>query len=129
MTSSGSDPSGPDRKDGTNSLPIVDHVHLARYTLGNTALEFEVLTLFADHTPEYISALKNAATDKEWRDAAHTLKGSARAVGAARVAAVAERAEAVGFAAELNAKRTVFQMLDTAFQDACRHIAGLKTTE
>ena len=77
----------------------VDLIHLRRYTMGDKQLEAEVLDLFAGELPKTVAALKRAATEEAWKMAAHTLKGSARAVGAwrlARAATVAERnAEAV----------------------------------
>ena len=42
-----------------------------------------------------LSGSRAARTDKEWRDAAHSLKGSAQAIGAWGAAAAAEQAEAV----------------------------------
>ena len=64
----------------------IDLVHLARYTLGNKALEREILDLFVGQSLLILDRLTAAATDKEWRDDAHALLGSARAVGAKRVA-------------------------------------------
>lgn len=64
----------------------IDLVHLARYTMGNKALEREILDLFLSQSLVTFASLKSASTDKEWRDYAHTLLGSARAVGAKRVA-------------------------------------------
>ena len=71
----------------------VDLKHLRRFTLGDRALEKEVLELFLGQLPETISSLRRAATEKDWRIAAHTLKGSGRAVGAWRIARLAEQAE------------------------------------
>ncbi len=71
----------------------IDLKHLRRYTMGDVALEQEVLELFLGQLPQTIQALSDAATEREWRMAAHTLKGSGRAVGAWRVARLAERAE------------------------------------
>ena len=56
-------------------------------------LELEILGLFVEQLPITIGALEHAPTDKEWGMAAHTLKGSARAVGAWPLAALAEDAE------------------------------------
>ena len=64
----------------------IDLVHLARYTMGNKALEREILDLFVGQACVTLSRLEAASTDKEWRDQAHALLGSARAVGAKRVA-------------------------------------------
>jgi HPt (histidine-containing phosphotransfer) domain-containing protein len=104
----------------------VDHAHLARYTFGNRALEIEVLTLFADQAPSYLDALRTAPTEKAWREAAHTLKGSARAVGAVFVADAAERAEVLGFAAEAGARAAIANELYDCLAEARAHIAGLK---
>ena len=64
----------------------IDLVHLARYTLGNKALEREILDLFVNQSLLILQRLEAASTDKEWRDQAHALLGSAKAVGASRVA-------------------------------------------
>ena len=76
-------------------LNPVDIKHLRRYTLGDVNLEKEVLGLFLAQLPQTIAALSHAETDRDWRIAAHTLKGSGRAVGAWRLARVAEQAERV----------------------------------
>ena len=71
----------------------VDLKHLRRYTLGDAGLEREILELFFGQLPATIAALASAATPKDWKVAAHTLKGSGRAVGAWRIARIAEQAE------------------------------------
>lgn len=73
----------------------VDLVHLSRYTLGERALEGEVLALFCTQADLCLERLGAPGGDQEWKEAAHTLKGSARAIGAWRVADTAERAEAL----------------------------------
>lgn len=75
-------------RDGERSLCLqpIDLVHLARYTMGNKALEREILDLFVDQSRLTLQRLEAASTEKEWRDQAHALLGSAKAVGAARVA-------------------------------------------
>ena len=77
---------------GSPSTPV-DLVHLRRFTMGDKALEQEILGLFIDQLPITIGALRGAQTPKEWGMAAHTLKGSARAVGAWHLATIAESAE------------------------------------
>lgn len=77
---------------GGSSQPV-DLEHLARYTLGEPALEKEVLELFCSQSVIYLAQLQGATSDKAWRDATHSLKGSARAIGAWRTAQAAERAE------------------------------------
>ena len=54
--------------------------------MGNKALEREILDLFVGQSRLTLERLMAAADDKEWRDQAHTLLGSARAVGAKCVA-------------------------------------------
>jgi len=77
---------------GADERPV-DLTQLARYTLGEWALEREVLELFCTQSVLYLEQLRAAMSDKAWREAAHSLKGSARAVGAWRAAQAAERAE------------------------------------
>jgi HPt (histidine-containing phosphotransfer) domain-containing protein len=61
-------------------------------TLGDAGLEREVLAMFAAQTVSLIDAL--AALPAETGALAHTLKGSARAIGAFAVADAAARLEA-----------------------------------
>ena len=77
----------------TQSSPL-DRTHLSRQTFGDRKLEREVLDLFRTQSPVYLGRVKAARSESEWREAVHTLKGSARAIGAWRMAEVAERAEA-----------------------------------
>lgn len=81
------------------ALLVLDRKHLARYTLGDAALEAEILDLFVKQAPLTIARLKGAQDARQWKEAAHTLKGSARAIGAWRLAQVAEGCEAAGFPA------------------------------
>lgn len=64
----------------------VDLVHLAKYTLGDRSAEREILELFARQSDLCLKRLRSAETNKAWEDAAHTILGSARGVGAWRVA-------------------------------------------
>lgn len=73
----------------------IDLVHLARYTLGITSHEREVLALFRTQSEHLLKRLKNAVHDQAWHDAAQMIKGSACDIGAWRVAKSAEDAEAL----------------------------------
>jgi HPt (histidine-containing phosphotransfer) domain-containing protein len=75
------------------SAPPIDHGHLRRYTMGDQQLEREVLDLFAGELPKTMAALHAAKSEREWKIATHTLKGSARTVGAWRLASAAAAAE------------------------------------
>jgi len=103
----------------------IDRVHLARYTLGSIDLELEILGLFAGQAPETLVSLKAARSAKEWRDAAHTLKGSARAVGAWHVAERAAEAEALKDDINPARRQAALRALGEALDEACRHIDGL----
>ena len=78
----------------------IDRGYLARVTLGNRVLEREVLELFAGQLPVYVAQLRAADSQKDWRFAAHTIKGSALAVGANRLASLAHMAERLDLEAE-----------------------------
>ncbi|MBI2718320.1 MAG: Hpt domain-containing protein [Rhizobiales bacterium] len=64
---------------------VLDRDHLAHYTLDNPDLEREIIGLFLGQLPATIAMLKDAASASDWKLAAHTLKGSAVAVGAAEI--------------------------------------------
>ena len=61
--------------------------------MGDAELQREVLGLFADQLAEMAGTVRQARGDAR-RRLAHTLKGSARGVGAFALAALAERLEA-----------------------------------
>jgi HPt (histidine-containing phosphotransfer) domain-containing protein len=70
----------------------IDIEHLKRMTLGDAGLEKEVLAMFAGQAARLIDAL--AGLPPEAAELAHSLKGSARAIGAFQVADAAEALEA-----------------------------------
>src|SRR3981081_1039322 len=70
----------------------IDIEHLGRLTLGAASLEHEVLAMFAAQSVTMIGALATLPPDAG--ALAHTLKGSARAIGAFGVADAPETLEA-----------------------------------
>jgi HPt (histidine-containing phosphotransfer) domain-containing protein len=70
----------------------IDREHLARMTLGERSLEREVLALF-DRQADLLLARMSKCEPAVAAAAAHTLKGSARGIGAWRVATAAETVE------------------------------------
>src|ERR1700753_2464571 len=66
----------------------IDSGHLGRMTLGDSELEREVLAMFAAQTAGLMGRLQPMPSDGMML--AHTLKGSARGIGAFRVADAAE---------------------------------------
>jgi len=98
----------------------IDLVHLARMTLGERSLEREVLSLFDRQSTLLLARMRSAAPGG-MLTLAHTLKGSARGIGAWRVARAAEAlevADAAGIGAALAA-------LDAATNEARALIAEL----
>jgi HPt (histidine-containing phosphotransfer) domain-containing protein len=69
----------------------IDIAHLRRMTLGDAALEREVLTIFSAQASRLVKALAMLPADA--LALAHTLKGSARAVGAFAVGDAAAHLE------------------------------------
>jgi len=69
----------------TKPVPVIfDRSHLAQYTLDSPELEREIVGLFVAQLPAILDRLQNGASREDWRIAAHTLKGSALAIGAWR---------------------------------------------
>jgi len=116
--------------DSASSLPSVsgerpiDLVHLARMTLGDRSLEREVLALFDRQAGMLLMRIQQAAR-AGISAAAHTLKGSARGIGAWRVARAAEAVElAAGSAAERELEAAIAR-LDAAATETRALIADL----
>jgi len=70
----------------------IDETHLGRMTLGDRRLEREVLEIFLRQTAIMLERIMSAQPALA-AAAAHTLLGSARGIGAWRVARAAERLE------------------------------------
>lgn len=96
----------------------VDFAYLRRFTMANRGLELEVLGLFIEHAPRYLADLRSAGTAKAWHDAAHTLKGAARGVGAWRVARVAENAERLRFDTDADRRAFALDSAEEALDEA-----------
>jgi HPt (histidine-containing phosphotransfer) domain-containing protein len=85
---------------------IIDEAHLQQMTLGDSRLEREVLEIFVRQTVIMLDRIAGAERSLA-AATAHTLMGSARGIGAWRVAGAAERLEHIasgpGSAAALRA--------------------------
>jgi HPt (histidine-containing phosphotransfer) domain-containing protein len=73
--------------------PPIDLDHLDHQTLGSDALKRDVLALFLDHSAEALRQVADAQSPGERREAAHAIVGSARSIGAFRVADAAAEVE------------------------------------
>jgi HPt (histidine-containing phosphotransfer) domain-containing protein len=106
----------------TNCERPIDLVHLSRQTLGDRDLELDLLTLFerqAGLIMQQMTLMTGPGDQRIRRDLAHTLKGSARAVGARYVADAAEALEEIlhGGAGQAETARVMAQ-LEAAVADA-----------
>lgn len=108
---------------------VIDRQYLARFTLGNAALEQEVLELFSAQLPVYVKQLRDADASRLWREAAHSIKGSAAAVGAKRLANLARLAEQLDIESLIvksaDQRQKAVAAVSEAADEARREIAGL----
>jgi HPt (histidine-containing phosphotransfer) domain-containing protein len=115
----------------SGSEPI-DRVYLARFTRGSEVLEREILELFAGQMPLYLEQLRAAATSRDWKHAAHSIKGSAMAVGAHTLAHLAQTAEQLDLEADEAEggvlRRQSLEAVMAASREACRFVACLFAT-
>jgi HPt (histidine-containing phosphotransfer) domain-containing protein len=69
-----------------DDLPAVDrHLVERLFRLGGTALLSQMLTLFREHAPQRVAAIRDAVTAQDWAaaaKAAHTMVSTAGSVGA-----------------------------------------------
>jgi len=85
------------RKGGRKRLKAFDIELLRRYAFEDQELERELIELFRAQLPTLVSQLAQARGQAEWHMAAHTLKGSARSVGAPALAELAVELEQIGY--------------------------------
>lgn len=71
----------------------IDFSHLEHYVGGDQAIIREVLALFSDQARTVLPALDPAGPADQWRNAAHSLKGSALGIGAMALASACGDAE------------------------------------
>ena len=71
----------------------IDFDHLNKYVGGDAGLTREIFGLFRNQVEMWGKGLKADAEDEVWASVTHSLKGSARAVGAMSLAEACEKAE------------------------------------
>ncbi len=98
----------------------IDLEHLSRMTLGERSLEREVLELFERQAGMLLSRMQGTTLPVA-AASAHTLKGSARSIGAWRVASAAETVEQASAARF----KSALAALDAAVAEARTAIARL----
>jgi HPt (histidine-containing phosphotransfer) domain-containing protein len=114
---------GPDPGSEQPIEPPLDFDHLSRVTLGDRNLEREVLQLFVQQTGMLIERLHSASAAVA-ASCAHTLKGSARGIGAWPLARAAEQVARVVESGEPELAAAVAHMIDAV--DATREAVALR---
>jgi len=111
-------------RDSAHKPSVFDEDHLKQMTLGDRSLEREVLEIFARQAALMLGRIAGAEPAFA-AAAAHTLKGSARGIGAWRVAVAAEELEkAAADAGGEMALRAAIAELEAASAEVCAEIAA-----
>jgi len=104
--------------------PAIDLEHLARMTLGEPGLDHEVLILFERQAGILLARMRNAPAPVV-AAFAHTLKGSARGIGAWRVAEAAGAVETQAAQPDDRAAADALARLAVAVEEAKALIADM----
>lgn len=89
----------------------MDWTHLHQAVSDDIDLEIEILSIFFDNVPNYITELE-ASDIADWRAACHKLKGAARSIGAWSLAYHSELAEqSVPPASGSDARKKIIEQL------------------
>lgn len=99
---------------------MLDRAHFDHMTGGDRTLQIEVLELFRRQVTNWRARL---ASGEDWREAAHTLKGSARGIGLHALAAACEAAETAPEADSVLALCDVHRALGAALAELERFAA------
>ena len=102
---------------------FIDTAHLTRMTLGDEVLQREVLTLFVRQSADLVARMSTFPADMA--AIAHTLKGSARGIGAFPAATSADRLER---ATDRHAASAALSELKDAISGTVRAIDDMLST-
>lgn len=95
----------------------VDLVHLSNQTMGDQALESEVLGIFVSQSQIYMNLLRTSNDYEVLHKASHALKGAARGIGAFELANQAQSIESDPHSCK--------KCLDQELNKALKYIRGL----
>lgn len=104
---------------------VLDLDHLGRYTMGDRALERELLGLFLGQTRQYANRLALIDDPRDWKLATHSIKGAARSIGAGRLAACAQSLEDLDLFGDAARRRMLTAALLSELAACEQAIAGL----
>mgnify|MGYP001615815573 FL=1 len=106
----------------TATAQAIDFAHLEEYTAGDDMLAREVLGLFKAQGDSLIAALSASFDDpKGWKQAAHSIKGASRGIGAWALAERASAAE-LAIAAPSHEKAALLKAVADAYAEAAAAI-------
>lgn len=88
-----------------------DTDHLRRYTLGDPALEKELLGLFRAQARLQLDLISAAVCARDFNASVHALKGAALAMGAMDIAETTAKLEAVDFEADATERQRLVERL------------------
>lgn len=104
--------------------PEIDFDHLNQYVDGDPELTREIFGLFRNQVEMWGKGLTPDADDEIWASVTHSLKGSARAVGAMELAQACEKAEAlVGDDRRPGAREVAVETLEHRIQTVLSEIS------
>jgi HPt (histidine-containing phosphotransfer) domain-containing protein len=112
---------------GAERVSTVDFNHLETYVAGDRGLAREVLGLFSDQARTVLPTLEPAGPNDAWRNAAHSLKGSALGVGAfalAEACSAAEQARDAPIEVKSAARAKIADALGQALTDIALYLRG-----
>ncbi len=102
---------------GAESVGPIDIGYLDWYTAGDQAVRGEILALFHGQAAQWLSQFSPDLPDEEWHLLAHSLKGSARGIGAFGLADLAETAEGLTGGDTQEARKAILAQLAAAIGD------------
>lgn len=103
----------------------LDLDHLQGYTMGNKALEREVLVLFRGQSRIYFGKLSEAGDSDSWRSAAHVLRISASSIGAWKLEMTSQNAENFRFRKRNGNRLRLIAMLAEQIEETNRFIDSI----
>lgn len=105
----------------------IDFTHLETYVGGDRGIAREVLALFCEQARTVLPAMDPAGRADDWRNAAHSLKGSALGIGAfalAEACGAAETAKEATLDQKTAARSHIADRLGEALADIHTYMAA-----
>jgi HPt (histidine-containing phosphotransfer) domain-containing protein len=102
---------------------VLDLDHLRRQTAGDRALERDLLALFKTQCARLRLLMAEEESPVQRADVAHKLKGSARAIGALRLASLVDRLETDLRKGDADAAAPLMDLLDETIEVTCGALA------